>query len=149
MNAALKRDGDLQEETADLAGKALSARLKEAIAAQERLERSPAWRLERFVERWNETVAEQERLYETRKVGLRQVRGALKDLARDLRRDPAAEALLASGAARLSSGREVPREVAEGLLREKLPESTERLARMRASRHRSRVAERSMGAERD
>ena len=149
LNAALKRDKDLRDEVPGLAGKALSARLKDAVAAQESLERSPAWRLERFVERWNETVAEQEKLYEDRKVGLRHVRGVLKEVSRELDRDPAAKALLASGAARLTSGREVPQAVAEGLLREKLPESTERLVRERASRALSRAAERSMGAERD
>ena len=149
LGAALKRDGTLREEAQDLKGKALSARLKEAVAAQERFERSPAGRLERFVERWNETVAEQERLYEGRKVGLRDVRRALKGLSRELDKDGPARALLVSGAARLASGGEVPREVAEGLLHEKLPESTERLRAERArARSRSRAAERSMGAER-
>ena len=145
LGAALKRDGTLREEVQELKGKALSARLKEAVAAQMRFDRSPAGRLERFVERWNETVAEQEGLYEARKVGLRDVRRALKGLSRELDRDGPARALLVSGEARLASGGEVPREAAEGLLHERLPESTERL---RASRARSRVATRSMGAER-
>ena len=78
------------------------------------------------------------------KVGLRDVRRALKGLSHDLDNDPAARALLVSGEARLASGGEVPREAAEGLLHAKLPESTERLRAERASR----AAQRSMGAER-
>ena len=147
LDAALRRDGTLREEVQDLKGKALSARLKDAVAAQERFERSPAGRLERFVERWNETVAEQEVLYEARKVGLRDVRRALKGLSRELDRDGPAKALLVSGEARLASGREVPQEAVEGLLHTKLPESTERLRAERASRAQSRAAQRSMGAE--
>ena len=144
LAAALRRDGALREEVQDLKGKALSARLKDAVSGQERFERSPAGRIERFVERWNETVAEQEALYEARKVGLRDVRRALKGLSRDLDKDGPAKALLESGEARLASGGEVPREAAEGLLHAKLPESTERL---RAERARSLSAQRSLGAE--
>lgn len=142
LGVALKHDEGLRAELPGLSGQALSARLKEALAAQDRLLDDPSYRLEQFVMRWKEVMTRQEDLYEKKIIGKAQVRAALREVTEDLAQDPVVEMLLKSGQARLATGADLEPEVAEGLLQGRLSDRMERLAEDRARAARARMRSR-------